>query len=240
MILKQYREKKDWTKIFISKNVWVEYQKFQQSRLFKILYPTMLKGMAGTMVEGGAGLCKITFQFHKHGWNAYGVELEKEIVEHINKTVGNPIGFQCVNGDVRKTTFAEESIELYVSPGVIEHYDFETQKEIIDEAHRILKPGGTLVLIVPYINNFRIITWPLQLQEENYQKSMGMPFHQYRYTMKDKQLESIWKEKFSLQKTEIIGLHDVKIIPKMFEDNSLLNKCLGSTMVLFLEKNRNI
>jgi len=54
--------------------------------------------------------------------------------------------------DVTETPFADNSVDLVVSTGVLEHV--ERDREMIREIHRILKPGGVAHIEIPFMQQY--------------------------------------------------------------------------------------
>lgn len=232
--LKQYREPKDWAQFFLNKNPFVEFQKFEHSRLYNLLKPVIFTEPKGIMLEGGAGLCKIGWEFSSVGWKVLCIEKEQALVTKMQIAIGSIEGITILVGDV-KNLQRDKDIDVYVSPGVLEHYDFEEQTIILNEAYRVLKPKGLLVMIVPYINWWRQITWFPQMWKEEYKMGTGVPFYQYRYSKRAIK-ELLETQSFTVEKTELLGLHDIRFVPKSLENNKLLNHLFGSTIVVFARK----
>lgn len=46
--------------------------------------------------------------------------------------------------------FADKEFDVVVLADVLEHVGLERQQEVVEEAHRVVKPGGLLVLTVPH------------------------------------------------------------------------------------------
>jgi SAM-dependent methyltransferase len=59
-------------------------------------------------------------------------------------------------GDVECLNYPDNYFDIYFSGGVIEHFE-EGPLRVLQEAHRVLKPDGILILTVPYINLSRKI-----------------------------------------------------------------------------------
>ena len=54
-----------------------------------------------------------------------------------------------IRGDIRRVSLADGTMEGYVSMGVLEHYGRREQMVILNEAHRVLRSGGVIVVTVP-------------------------------------------------------------------------------------------
>lgn len=99
----------------------------------------------GKILEGGCGTGEVVSCLRRWGYDASGVDFaEKTIraVKEIDPTL--PLFVE----DVRHTHFSSETFDAYWSLGVIEHF-WDGYDEIIQEAHRVLKPGGILFLSFP-------------------------------------------------------------------------------------------
>jgi len=92
---------------------------------------------------------------------------------------------KIVVGDIRRIPLKYSSCGAYMSFGVIEHYPFKEQRDILLEIKNILIPGGLLFLSVPYFsplfkrlakNRFNII---LENEGSSYEN-----FYQYYYSKK--------------------------------------------------------
>jgi SAM-dependent methyltransferase len=71
--------------------------------------------------------------------------------EYVNVDV-EPSGPGAVVGDAHALPFEDESFELVVSSDSLEH--FHTPQRALEEARRVLKPGGTLAVWVPFLHPF--------------------------------------------------------------------------------------
>ena len=54
--------------------------------------------------------------------------------------------------DVTATPFADGSVDLVIATGVLEHV--EDDGKLISEIHRILKPGGTAYIEIPFLQQY--------------------------------------------------------------------------------------
>ncbi|HEV7282259.1 MAG TPA: class I SAM-dependent methyltransferase [Pirellulaceae bacterium] len=62
----------------------------------------------------------------------------------------NPPPTALVRGDARRTPFAGESFDLAVTFGALGHFLKNEEALFLSEVHRILRPGGTLMLATGY------------------------------------------------------------------------------------------
>ncbi len=92
-------------------------------------------------------------------------------------------------GNVDNLPIDGSSVDLYLSMGVIEHFEEGPQKSL-EEAYRVLKAGGKMILSVPYQNYYRstfrrFITMPLLKMLLPKFRNRNRVFYQYYYSKKD-------------------------------------------------------
>jgi SAM-dependent methyltransferase len=73
------------------------------------------------------------------------------------------------------------AVTSYVSLGVVEH-DPAGPDAILAEARRVLAPGGTLVISVPYVNGLRRLGAPWIRRQSRAVEAAGGKFYQYAFT----------------------------------------------------------
>jgi len=79
--------------------------------------------------------------------------------------------------DVEKLPYKDESFDVYLSFGVVEHFKKGPSK-VLKEAYRVTKSNGLLYLTVPYLNIPRFIKYRF------FTKQNGN-FYQYLYSEKE-------------------------------------------------------
>ena len=100
------------------------------------------------ILEAGCGYGQYVHGLQQLGYSIEGIDFDHETlgaIKHVNAELN------IRQGDVRNLDLANSTIGAYISLGVIEHY-WESGYQILNEAHRVLKPGGVLVLAVPHFN----------------------------------------------------------------------------------------
>lgn len=121
----------------------------EQERLHRLLVELLPKN--GVIVDAGCGNGRVPIYFQRLGYRMLGVEISREACV-IGKTFAPHVPF--VQADVRFTPLRSHSVDAVVSLGVVEHNE-AGPLAALHEAHRILKPGGLLILTVPFNNLFR-------------------------------------------------------------------------------------
>ncbi|MFN0123730.1 MAG: class I SAM-dependent methyltransferase [Blastocatellia bacterium] len=107
---------------------------------------------AGRLLEIGSSTGDFLLEAAAAGFTATGVEADRD-----SSAVAQSRGAQCFNGTLPDAGFADHSLDVVVMYHVIEH--LPSPRLALREIHRILRPGGLLVMETPNIDNiwFRLL-----------------------------------------------------------------------------------
>jgi SAM-dependent methyltransferase len=124
----------------------------------------------GKFLDIGCGSGEYLEIMRAKGWNVRGVEPSKFGAEE-----GRRSGLDIFNGTLPEAKFATDSFDYVRSNHSFEHIPNPT--EVLNEIHRILKPGGKLFVGLPNIGSvpYRIFG--------RYWWYLGAPVHTYNYTV---------------------------------------------------------
>lgn len=104
------------------------------------------------ILEAGCGDGRVVKYLHDVGYkNVHGVELNRAIVTWFNRKYPE---IPVVQGDILKMSFAKATFDAVLSFGVVEHFR-EGPIPPLQALHRILRPGGCVVVTVPSFNLLR-------------------------------------------------------------------------------------
>ncbi len=103
------------------------------------------------ILEAGCGLCAWLIRLNQFGYRVEGIDFDPLVVKRVKEF--NPELDVAVK-DVVDTHYDSEAFDGYISLGVVEHFETGPQGALA-EAFRILRPGGTMILTVPFNNMFR-------------------------------------------------------------------------------------
>lgn len=164
------------------------------SRLSKDMYADtarldMRKNLLGTLLlkelksdgihlEAGCGIGYwVSVLCHK-GLRVEGIETAQDLVPLVNSVNPNlPVRY----GDALAIDCPANYYDTYLSFGVVEHRQ-QGPEPFLLEANRVLKPGGKMIISVPYFGMLRQLKNKLALYKR---KEPALPFFQYGFTEKE-------------------------------------------------------
>jgi SAM-dependent methyltransferase len=110
-----------------------------------------LDGSGRRILESGCGTGRWMAFFEKLGHRAFGVD---DSAGPLRVARRRDAQMRLVRGDVLHSPFSTASFDAVFSSYVAEHFE-DGPEPLLREVHRLLRPGGLLLLIVPYNNLFR-------------------------------------------------------------------------------------
>lgn len=129
-----------------------------------------------TVLDGGCGLGEWTVHLARQGYRAIGLDISRETVATLTRLFAEA---EFAVSDIRATGLPEASVDAYFSWGVFEHFE-EGLQGCIAEARRLLRPGGALVISVPFDN--RRLRWLRRRKPPPAATPPGTRFYQWRLT----------------------------------------------------------
>jgi len=99
------------------------------------------------LLDVGCGNGQFLARMRKIGWEVIGVELDKQAVD----VARDMLGIYVYHGSLEEAKFSEDSFDAITMHHVIEHL-FDPIGTL-KECHRLLKPGGKLVVVTPNIDS---------------------------------------------------------------------------------------
>jgi len=148
-----YREKATaefWDKHWSAADLQVVLRRSKNDWLFVPLVKKYLpKG--SVVLEGGCGRGQIVSALQYQGYKAIGVDFASETIRKIKEVAPE---LDVRHGDLRALELPNDSLDGYISAGVIEHF-WEGHEVIVKEMHRTLRVGGFLFVSFPYLSPLR-------------------------------------------------------------------------------------
>jgi SAM-dependent methyltransferase len=128
------------------------------------------------VVEAGCGVGSWVLYLQQQGFNnIIGVDNYVPALKQLEARGG-----RAVDGDIRSLPFDDNSVDVCLSLGVVEHFP-EGPDALLREMARILVPGGYMFVTVPYYNPIRrLAIHPLRSTYIRL-KRMQQRFNEYRF-----------------------------------------------------------
>ena len=131
----------------------------------------------GLILEAGCGTARYVIALRARGYNCLGIDYAVNTIERVkNYFPGLPVE----SGNICQLNFQNESVNAYISLGVMEHFREGPQKAI-REASRILKKEGVMLISVPQVFNWR----KMRAQPEDAPLPENASFYQYAYSAQE-------------------------------------------------------
>jgi SAM-dependent methyltransferase len=159
---------------------------------YRLMQPYLAKLPKGSrLLDGGCGLGEWTLYLTAQGYHVTGMDLSQATIQKLQDKFP---GYPFLSGDIRKTDFGDGTFEAYFSWGTFEHFEDGLGKPL-QEAWRILKPGGYLFISVPFQSVRHLLRERKALWDwdEHFDRKHGytskMRFYQWRLTRSELQRE---------------------------------------------------
>jgi SAM-dependent methyltransferase len=146
-----------WETIWDGASVPVELEVVQSERSREVMrrYLAYLN-KDDLILEAGSGLSAVVITLRRLGYHVIGCDYAENALR-ISRDYDPSLSLFA--GDVHALPCADASVGAYLSFGVLEHFE-HGMGPALAEAHRILQPGGVLVLTIPAPNVVnRLVAW---------------------------------------------------------------------------------
>ena len=110
------------------------------------------------MLEGGCGAGQYVAYYTARGTRVVGLDFARDTLARLRAAYPHLI---LCEGDVAALPFRDGSFDLYYSGGVVEHFEAGALPAL-REARRVMRPGGVLLISVPYLSPLRRILTPFK------------------------------------------------------------------------------
>lgn len=131
----------------------------------------------GLILEGGCGMGQHVVALRARGYNCFGVDFASKTVERVKSYLPD---LPVETGDICHLNLNDESIDAYISLGVVEHFQ-EGPYDALKEALRVLKKNGVLIVSVPQAFRWR----RLNASPEGTALPDNASFYQYAFSPKE-------------------------------------------------------
>jgi SAM-dependent methyltransferase len=100
---------------------------------------------AGRLLDVGCGGGSFLHRMHLQGWQVTGIDVHQPVIQRIN----TQLGLSALAGSLPHPSLKSDSFDVVTFWQSLEHMHWPLQ--MLREAHRLLAPGGKLVVGVPNI-----------------------------------------------------------------------------------------
>jgi SAM-dependent methyltransferase len=143
-----------WEDIWDEATMAVELETLTYARSREtIAHYTRYLSRDGVILEAGCGISAVVVHLREMGFNVIGLDYAVNALQK-SREYDPTLSLQA--GDVHALPYASGSLAGYLSFGVLEHFE-HGMGPALQEAARVLRPGGVLVLTIPYPN----VVWRL-------------------------------------------------------------------------------
>ncbi|MCC7251823.1 class I SAM-dependent methyltransferase [Hyphomicrobium sp.] len=150
-------------------------------------------------LDGGCGMGEWTVYFTRRGFPTAGLDVSRKTIGVLQSLFPDT---EFKVGDIRATGYPDNTFDLYFSWGTFEHFE-EGFGPVVQEAFRVLKPGGVLLTSMPF-DNLRIAWNAIRAPYRIGPKAPPTRFYQWRMTRAEL-ARVLAKEGFEVEDVHIIG-----------------------------------
>jgi len=173
--------RESWENIWDGATVELELEAIQYARAQETLnayLPFLAKDEP--LLEAGSGLGAVAITLKEKGYNIIGLDYAVNALQTVQEYEPS---LTQVGGDVHALPYGDNSLAAYLSFGVLEHFE-HGMTPALEEAYRVLRPGGILVLTIPYPNIVhRFVKWKREQSGETVLNDDD--FYESTYTRED-------------------------------------------------------
>lgn len=124
----------------------------------------------GQLLDFGCGNGSFLQRMHEQGWDVTGLDFSRDAVRNIR----DQLGLRAFQGTLPHEGLEAQSFDVITMWHSLEHV--HSPRQILSEAHRLLVPGGRLIVAVPNIDS-----WPYR-QFQQHWFGLDLPRHLSHFT----------------------------------------------------------
>jgi SAM-dependent methyltransferase len=128
----------------------------------------------GLVLEAGCGTGQWVVALNARGFRCMGLDYARGTLRRVRSELRDSL---FIAGDLLNLCVRDRSLDAVISLGVVEHRR-EGPGPFFEESHRILRPGGVLLISVPFFNRVRQRRFREELKSEELH---DLEFYQYAF-----------------------------------------------------------
>jgi len=132
------------------------FQIFKNSTSFRIIKKNVRLGQNIQVLEAGCATGKMSVALASLGCRVVALDFCEEMVQNTldlkrgAERYYGKLNLEAVKGDITRLQFKDNSFDLVINEGVVEHWLDRTERiNVIKEMARVTKKGGKVIIIVP-------------------------------------------------------------------------------------------
>lgn len=135
-----------WNALYESDTERLDESNFRLRRDIAVAYVRSIVSPESRVMDLGCGTGPVMSELRRHGVNVIGIDDSADMLEHARSRLRSQAldESDLFQGDCRKTPYPSECFDVVVCLGVISY--IENYDPVLDEIHRLLKPGGTALI----------------------------------------------------------------------------------------------
>ncbi|MCL6577584.1 class I SAM-dependent methyltransferase [Kyrpidia sp.] len=142
-------QKEVWDRLW-EKEISYEWDSLSQT-IYEVLCRTIGKMDKQRILEAGSGTGKISLRLAKDNAEVTLVDYSNNALEQSKRAFrANNLSGHFVLADIRYMPLPSGTQDVTWNAGVLEHFSETEQLQILQEMKRVTRPGGTVLVLVPY------------------------------------------------------------------------------------------
>lgn len=118
-------------------------------------------GPGVSVLDAGCGRGEVLLACARAGAGVAGIDYSEAAVEIARETLAGVAGAEVALGSVAELPWRDATFDRVLCADVVEHLDPDEAERALGEFHRVLRPGGLLLVHTAPNRLFRRVTWPL-------------------------------------------------------------------------------
>ena len=140
---------------------WEDFREGGLSRIKELELRLLGAGPGARLLDAGCGRGEVLRAAARSGAEVAGIDYSEAAVDVARDTLAEVPGADVRRGDVAELPWEDGSFDRILCGDVIEHLDPEHGRRALAEFHRVLRPGGRLLVHTAPNRLFTTLAWPL-------------------------------------------------------------------------------